>query len=82
VRCKHGHALESFLADPGNLNISPFLQDGTALVLASQEGHVEASQLLLESKADVNAADKVHASRMVTVHVWDDSVRHSAGIPV
>jgi ankyrin repeat protein len=38
-------------------------QDGnTVLMLAARNGHVEVSQLLLNSKADVNAADQVRAS--------------------
>jgi hypothetical protein len=41
----------------------PICQHGnTALMLAAWYGHVEAAQLLLESKADVNAANKVRTS--------------------
>jgi hypothetical protein len=50
-------------ASPGNLNISTFPQHGdTALFDAARGGHVEALRLLLESKAEINAANKVHCS--------------------
>jgi hypothetical protein len=46
-------------------------------MLAARNGHVEASQLLLESKADVNTADQVCSSSCcsacVTVHVRDEA---------
>ena len=36
-------------------------QDGwTGLIMAAQNGHAEAMRLLVEGKADINAADKVH----------------------
>jgi hypothetical protein len=56
----HGHALEDSLATPGNLNYITSLQDGdTALFKAAFGGHKEALQLLLESKADINAVNQV-----------------------
>jgi ankyrin repeat protein len=68
---KHRHDLSALsLATPGNLNISSSPQDGdTALFQAAYKGHVEASRLLLESKADVNAANHVCCGRWSLAYV-------------
>jgi hypothetical protein len=53
----------SAVATPGYQTVSHFSQDGSsALCRAAHKGHVEALRLLLQSKADVNAADKVPCS--------------------
>ena len=41
----------------------PRAQDGkTALMVSAQDGHMEVARLLLDSKADIHAADKVPRS--------------------
>ena len=48
------------LCDLGGACGGPGCQDGdTGLIMAAQEGHVEAARLLLEHKADVNKTNKV-----------------------
>ena len=42
-----------------------FVQDGTTpIYMAAQDGHVDTVRVLVESKADVNAADSVPSSYM------------------
>jgi ankyrin repeat protein len=65
---------------PGNLNISTSPQHGDAALFdAAFEGHVEVLRLLLDSKANVNAANKVRCSS------WSQCIRgmrHGAEIQV
>jgi hypothetical protein len=72
--------LKRCLATPGNLNIISSPQYGNmALFQAACNGRVEASRLLLDSKANVNAANKVRCSS------WSQCIcgmRHGAGIQV
>jgi ankyrin repeat protein len=62
--------------NPNKLTCSEFntqrctLQDGTtALQIAGRNGHAEVVQLLLDSRADANLADKVHwAATLSAIH--------------
>jgi hypothetical protein len=57
-----------------------FCQDGnTALMLAIRYGRVEASLLLVDSKADVNAANHVRCAGWAQCMC---GMRHCAGIPL
>jgi hypothetical protein len=69
-------ARERCLATLGNREILTSPQIGrTALFMAARGGHVEASRLLLENKADVNAADWVRCGE------WSQSMCGLLTIP-